>query len=88
MNNVFKQDNPIYGISINPENDDVFAMAGESGKILIYDQRENDTSEPFVVAELRSSFHAVEYHPTDGNLLVTANSKHGAALYDTRKPNQ
>uniref|UniRef100_A0A1A9WB78 WD_REPEATS_REGION domain-containing protein n=1 Tax=Glossina brevipalpis TaxID=37001 RepID=A0A1A9WB78_9MUSC len=87
LDNVFKQDNPVYGLSIDPQNDSIFATASENGKVLLFDQRA-DPTDPFVVADLRSSFHAVEFHPAGGNLLITANSKHGAALYDIRKPNQ
>lgn len=87
MENVFKQDNPVYGLSIDPKNDSLFVTASENGKILLFDQR-CDANDPLIVAEQRSSFHAVEYHPHGNNLLVTANSRQGAALYDARKPNQ
>lgn len=67
--------------------DNLFATASENGKILLFDHR-SDPSNPLIVAEQRSSFHAVEFHPIVNNLLVTANSHQGAALYDVRKPNQ
>lgn len=31
--------NPVYGLSINPQNDHVLATAGDDGRILIFDIR-------------------------------------------------
>lgn len=87
MDNVFKHEEPVYGLSIDPQNDSVFATASENGVILLFDQR-TDPADPLIVASVPSSFHAVEFHPTMSNLLVTANSKRGATLYDIRKPKQ
>lgn len=85
LDNVFKHDGPVYGLSIDPQNDNIFATASENGEILLFDHR---STVPTVVASVPSSFHAVEFHPTMGNLLVTANSKRGATLYDLRYPKQ
>ena len=85
--NVYKHDSPVYGLSIDPQSNSIFASAGEDGQILVFDQR-LDAADPFVVAQLRASFHAVEFHPAGGNFLVTANSKRGAAFWDIRKPHQ
>lgn len=87
MDNVFKQENPIYGLSIDPKNDCLFVTACESGKITLYDRR-CEAKNSLLIVEQRSSFHAVEYHPQGNNLIVTANSRQGAALYDVRKPNE
>ncbi|XP_017473245.1 PREDICTED: uncharacterized protein DDB_G0287625 [Rhagoletis zephyria] len=83
--NVFKHNNPVYGLSIDPKCDSIFATACEDGQILVFDQRV-DTADPLVVAQQHTSFHAVEFHPAGGNFLVTANSKRGAAFWDIRKP--
>lgn len=32
---------PIYGISIQPQNDNILATAGDDGRILIFDIRES-----------------------------------------------
>lgn len=40
----FLHEKPVYGLSINPQNDNVFASAGEDGRILIYDIREPTTT--------------------------------------------
>lgn len=87
LDNVFKHEEPVYGLSIDPQNDSIFATASENGVVLLFDQR-TDPADPLVVASLSSSFLAVEFHPTMSHLMVTANSKRGAALYDTRKPKQ
>ena len=36
---VFLHDEAVYGLSINPANDDVFASACDDGQILIHDMR-------------------------------------------------
>lgn len=36
---VFNLGNPVYGISVDPCNDNIFASAGEDGRILIFDTR-------------------------------------------------
>lgn len=39
----FLHEKPVYGLSVSPQNDYVFASAGEDGRILIYDIREPAT---------------------------------------------
>lgn len=85
LHNVYKHEKPVYGLSIDPTCDDIFATACEDGQILVFDQR-IDPADPLVVAKYRASFHAVQFHPFGGNYLVTANSKRGAAFWDIRKP--
>lgn len=36
----------------------------------------------------RASYHAVQFHPSDGNTIITANEKDGAALWDLRDSKQ
>ncbi|XP_053947354.1 uncharacterized protein DDB_G0287625 isoform X1 [Anastrepha ludens] len=83
--NVYKHNNPVYGLSIDPRSDSIFATACEDGQILVFDQRVG-ADDPLVVAQQQTSFHAVEFHPAGGYFLVTANSKKGAAFWDIRKP--
>lgn len=35
---------PVYGLSINPQNDYVMATAGDDGRILLFDVRESPNS--------------------------------------------
>lgn len=81
---VFLHSKPVYGLSIDPSNDDMFATAGEDGKILIFDLR--DSSDVMCVSRCRSPYHAVMHHPYDAGFIVTANAKEGAALWDLRAP--
>ncbi|XP_055599396.1 DDB1- and CUL4-associated factor 5 [Uranotaenia lowii] len=81
---VFLHSKPVYGLSIDPSNDNIFATAGEDGKILIFDLR--DSSDVMCVSRCRSPFHAVMHHPYDAGFIVTANAKEGAALWDLRSP--
>lgn len=43
MKAAIPHEKPVYGISIHPNNDNVFATAGEDGRILLFDTRENLT---------------------------------------------
>lgn len=81
---VFLHSKPVYGLSIDPSNESVFATAGEDGKILIFDLR--DSSDVMCVSRCRSPYHAVMHHPYDKGFIVTANAKEGAALWDLRSP--
>lgn len=81
---VFLHEKPVYGLSIDPLNDQIFSSAGEDGRILVFDLRLS--SEVMCVAKYRSPFHAVNFHPMDGSLIITANAKEGAGLWDLRKP--
>ena len=33
--------NPVYGLSVNPQNDHLLATAGEDGRILLFDIKES-----------------------------------------------
>lgn len=81
---VFIHTKPVYGLSIDPVNDQIFATSGEDGRVLLFDLRAS--TEIMNVAKCRSAFHSVTYHPLDGNVLATANAKEGAALWDLRSP--
>ncbi|XP_067119886.1 DDB1- and CUL4-associated factor 5-like [Centruroides vittatus] len=84
---VFLHEEAVYGLSVDPMNDNVFASACDDGRILICDIREHGTSDPFVLANYNSAFHAVMYNPVEPRLIATANSKEGVGLWDVRKPN-
>lgn len=81
---VFRHEKPVYGISLDPLNSSIFATAGEDGRCLLYDMRTAGGAEVQVIAKYRSPFHAVQFHPLDGNFVITANGKEGAAFWDLR----
>ncbi|KAK3093824.1 hypothetical protein FSP39_020659 [Pinctada imbricata] len=84
---VFMHDDAVYGLSVDPSNDNVFASACDDGRILIYDIRlPPQSADAFVLANYTSSMHAVMYNPVEPRLLATANAKEGLALWDVRKP--
>lgn len=72
----------MYGLSIDPTNDNVLATAGEDGRVLVFDLRKG--TEVLSLPKYRASFHAVQFHPLDGNFAITANGKEGAAFWDFR----
>ncbi|KAK7488349.1 hypothetical protein BaRGS_00020323 [Batillaria attramentaria] len=83
---VFLHEEAVYGLSADPNNDNIFASACDDGRVLIYDTREPASTDPFVLASYTSSMHAVMYNPMEPRLLVTANAKEGVGLWDIRKP--
>lgn len=80
---VFFHTKPVYGLSVDPINDQIFATAGEDGRILLFDLRASN-DDPKVIVKNRAPFHSVMFHPTDDHFLVTANSRDGSSLWDTR----
>lgn len=79
---MFLHSKPVYGISVDSTNDKIFATAGEEGNILIFDLRVG--SQIISLPKSHSPFHAVEFHPLDGNYMVTGNGNDGAQLWDLR----
>ncbi|CRK91640.1 CLUMA_CG005292, isoform A [Clunio marinus] len=80
---IFHHTKPVYGLGVDPSNDSIFATAGEDGRILLFDMRASN-DDPTVVVKYRNPFHSVMFHPIDDHFMITANSKEGAALWDTR----
>lgn len=37
----FLQEQPVFGVSCDPLNDNIFSVAGDDGRILIYDMRDS-----------------------------------------------
>lgn len=83
---VFRHEEAVYGLSADPNNENIFASACDDGRILIFDTREPASADPFVLASYTSSMHAVMYNPAEPHLLATANAKEGVGLWDIRKP--
>ncbi|XP_042203243.1 DDB1- and CUL4-associated factor 5-like isoform X2 [Homarus americanus] len=83
---VFLHREAVYGVSVSPTHDSVFASAGEDGQVLLYDMRESATSDPVCLARYHDAFHAVQFHPIESVFVVTANSREGVSLWDIRKP--
>lgn len=78
----FLHTKPVYGLSIDSTNNQIFATAGEDGRVLVFDLRQG--TEVLSLAKYRAPFHAVQFHPLDGNFAITGNGKEGAALWDLR----
>ncbi|XP_045133185.1 DDB1- and CUL4-associated factor 5-like isoform X1 [Portunus trituberculatus] len=83
---VFLHREAVYGVSVSPTSDSVFASAGEDGQVLLYDMREPVTTDPVCLARYYDAFHAVQFHPVEPLFIVTANSRKGVSLWDIRKP--
>ncbi|XP_045605789.1 dentin sialophosphoprotein isoform X2 [Procambarus clarkii] len=83
---VFLHREAVYGVSVSPTHDSVFASAGEDGQVLLYDMRESAASDPVCLARYHDAFHAVQFHPIESMFVVTANSREGVSLWDVRKP--
>ncbi|XP_068109952.1 DDB1- and CUL4-associated factor 5 [Hyperolius riggenbachi] len=83
---VFAHEEAVYGLSVSPVNDNVFASSSDDGRVLIWDIRESPQGDPFCLAHYPSAFHSVMFNPIEPRLLATANSKEGVGLWDIRKP--
>ncbi|XP_070578975.1 DDB1- and CUL4-associated factor 5-like [Ptychodera flava] len=83
---VFLHEDTVYGLSVDPTNDNVYASACDDGRVLIWDIRERSGQEPFLLANYTSPFHAVVYNPVEPRLMATANSSEGVGLWDIRAP--
>ncbi|XP_060521769.1 DDB1- and CUL4-associated factor 5 isoform X2 [Cylas formicarius] len=79
---------PVYGLSINPQNDEIISTAGEDGRLLLFDVREAPNQEAQVLAKQKTGFHSVMFNPTNPRFLVSANSEEGIVLWDCRKPKE
>ncbi|XP_050312634.1 DDB1- and CUL4-associated factor 5 [Anthonomus grandis grandis] len=79
---------PVYGLSINPQNDEIIATAGDDGRLLLYDIRETTGQEAQVLARQKTGFHSVMFNPVNPRFVVSANSEEGIALWDCRKPKE
>uniref|UniRef100_A0A8D8YJK2 DDB1- and CUL4-associated factor 5 n=1 Tax=Cacopsylla melanoneura TaxID=428564 RepID=A0A8D8YJK2_9HEMI len=84
--NFYLHERPVYGVSIDPSNDLIFASACDDGRVLVFDTRSSE--EAVELAVNSGPFHAVMYNPCESRLVATANSKDGIALWDTRKPRE
>jgi len=82
----FLHEEPIYGVSVHPDNDHVFLSAGGDGRVLIYDIRQKSGEEPIMLAGYSMAFHAAVFNPMEPRLVATANQQHGLGLWDIRKP--
>ncbi|RWS03316.1 DDB1- and CUL4-associated factor 5-like protein [Dinothrombium tinctorium] len=83
---VILHDEAIYGLSVDPINDNIFATACDDGRIFIWDLREPNLRDPLTLIRSQSAFHAVMHNPVEPQFLATANSKEGIGLWDIRKP--
>uniref|UniRef100_A0A8D0L1Y8 DDB1- and CUL4-associated factor 5 n=1 Tax=Sphenodon punctatus TaxID=8508 RepID=A0A8D0L1Y8_SPHPU len=83
---VFAHEDAVYGLSVSPVNDNIFASSSDDGRVLIWDIRESPHGEPFCLANYPSAFHSVMFNPVEPRLLATANSKEGVGLWDIRRP--
>lgn len=45
---MFKHEQPVYTVSMDPFNDDIFASAGEDGKVLVFDRRVDSSGKEFM----------------------------------------
>ncbi|XP_034174649.2 uncharacterized protein LOC117601666 isoform X3 [Osmia lignaria lignaria] len=82
----FLHEKPVYGLSVHPHNDNVFASACDDGRVLIYDIRGSSAIETFCLAQYKTAFHSVMFNPVEPRMLATANAKEGVSMWDVRKP--
>ncbi|XP_054723193.1 DDB1- and CUL4-associated factor 5-like [Uloborus diversus] len=82
---VFLHDEAVYGLSVHPANENIFASACDDGRILIWDIRQT-ANDALMLAGCSTAYHAVMYNPVEPRFVATANAKDGVCLWDIRKP--
>lgn len=88
---IFLHEAAVYGVDGHPTNKDIFVTACADGRVQIFDLRQNpkENVEPNLVAVASRPFRpflGVQFHPYEPRMLVTANQKEGARLWDIRNP--
>lgn len=82
---VFLHDEAVYGLSVDPVNENIFISACDDGRVLIWDTRQT-FSDAYTLASCSSAYHAVMHNPVEPQYIATANAKDGVCLWDIRKP--
>ncbi|XP_060805349.1 DDB1- and CUL4-associated factor 5 [Amyelois transitella] len=82
---VLQHHRAVCSLSINPQNEQVVATAGNDGRLLLFDTRQS-VHESLVISRSRKAFHGVMFHPHQVGILVSANARDGVALWDLRSP--
>ena len=88
---IFLHEAAVYGVDGHPSNGDIFITACGDGRVQMFDLRQNpkELNEPLLVAVASRPFRpfmGAQFNPCEPRLLVTANQKEGARLWDIRKP--
>lgn len=80
----------IFGLSIDPFNDNIVATACSDGGAFIFDLRQAAYTHQDSIMTIRShrAFHGIMHNPVESRLLTTANTREGVGLWDTRKINE
>lgn len=81
----FLHEKPVYGISLQPGSQNIFATACDDGKLRVFDMRCSVSAET-ILASKRSPFHSIMFHPIEGRLVASASAKDGPELWDLRNP--
>ena len=86
---IFLHEAAVYGIDGHPMNRDIFVTACADGRVQMFDLRQNSNEDPLLVAAATRPFRpflGVQFNPCEPRLLITANQKEGARLWDIRQP--
>ena len=88
---IFLHEAAVYGIDGHPMNRDIFVTACADGRVQMFDLRQDpkELNDPILVAVATRPFHpflGVQFNPCEPRLLITANQKEGARLWDVRQP--
>ena len=62
---VFQHEEPVNGLSVHPEQPNLFVTACSDGRILLYDMRQPATSEALMIIGFSYTFHSVQFNPAE-----------------------
>ena len=88
---IFLHEAAVYGVDGHPTNGDIFITACGDGRVQMFDLRQNpkELNDPLLVAVASCPFRpflGAQFNPCEPRLLITANQKEGARLWDLRQP--
>ena len=88
---IFLHEAAVYGVDGHPTNGDIFITACGDGRVQMFDLRQNpnELNDPLLVAVASRPFRpflGAQFNPCEPRLLITANQKEGARLWDLRQP--
>ena len=55
---VFRHEEPVYGLSVHPTNSNIFLTACSDGRVLLFDLRQRPGEDPVMLAGYSHAFHA------------------------------
>lgn len=73
---------PVYGLSVNPQNDQVIATAGDDGRILLFDIRESENAGEFFSLHFMIFLHILFFNVTEPMCLAKQKTEFHSVMFN------